>query len=54
MKIEFMFNWQIGVMLSFGVNHCKRKYITVEFPLVIIQVFWWKPKENIVIKSKFK
>ena len=39
-----MFSWQIGIMLTFGKNFEKRKYITIELPLVIIQIFWVKPK----------
>ena len=45
MNIEFTFFWQIGIMVSFGINYEKRKYITIELPFLIM-VFTGKNKRN--------
>ena len=45
MNIEFTFFWQIGIMVSFGINYEKRKYITIELPFLMI-IFTGKKKQN--------
>ena len=47
MKVDFWFSWQIGLMLSVGKTYFKRKYLTVEIPFLIIQLFWFKPPEKL-------
>lgn len=39
MKIDFYYNSQIGLMISWGTNFQQRKYITIEIPFLIIQIF---------------
>lgn len=43
MKLEFYFQWQLGLMISVGRNFEKRPYLTIEIPLLIIQILWFKP-----------
>ncbi len=42
MKIEYWFNWQIGLLLEFGCNYENRRYLCVELPFLSIQIFWFK------------
>ena len=44
MKVHFWFNWQIGLMIAFGETFEKRPYISIEIPLLIIQISWTKKK----------
>ena len=45
MKLRFWFEWQVGIMITFGVNYEKRKYITFDLPFVNIQILWFIPKK---------
>ena len=40
--MKIWFSWQIGLMITFGVNFQKRAYITIEIPFVMIQIFLFK------------
>ena len=44
MKLEYWFNWQIGILIEFGYNYYDRKYVCLELPFLTIQVFWFEPK----------
>ncbi len=56
MKILLFTNWQFGIMVSFGTNYEKRKYLTIEFLFLVIQVLFKPPKisngETLEIKRK--
>jgi hypothetical protein len=44
MKILVFTNWQFGLMLSFGTNYERRKYLTLELPFLVIQILFKPPK----------
>jgi hypothetical protein len=46
MKIQIYTSSQIGLMFSWGINYEKRKYITFEFPFLIVQILWFKPQKK--------
>jgi hypothetical protein len=46
MKILVFTNWQFGIMLSFGTNYEKRKYLTIELPFLVIQILFKPPKNS--------
>jgi hypothetical protein len=46
MKIIVFTSWQFGLMLSFGKNYEKRRYITIELPFFVIQILFKRPKTS--------
>jgi hypothetical protein len=44
MKVIVFTNWQFGLMLSFGENYEKRKYLTIEILFLVIQILFKTPK----------
>jgi hypothetical protein len=44
MKISVFTNWQFGIMISFGKNYEKRKYLTIELPFLVIQILFKAPE----------
>ena len=50
MRITFFTAWQIGLLVTFGVNYEQRKYVTIEIPFLVIQVLFKRPK-NLKMKG---
>lgn len=46
MKINIWFGWQLGLLISIGVNFEKRKYICIDIPFCTIQILWFKSKKQ--------
>ena len=46
MKFNIWFGWQLGILISVGVNFEKRKYICVEILMCTIQILWFKSKKQ--------
>ena len=45
MTVDFIFQWQFGLMISVGNNYEKVKYMTIEIPFLIL-LFSFKRKNK--------
>jgi len=50
MKLHLYFNWQIGFLISFGVNYENRLYICFDLPFVWIQILTFKINKDFMKK----